>query len=68
VTTRLKAVIVTFQVDLREDDAEPLMQAIRQLRGVADVSPVPSNSEDHCARAMVRSELLLKIIELFNKT
>ena len=60
-TIRLKAVLVTFDQDIREDDAEAILNAIRCIKHVADVSPIPTNPEDHAARQRVRAELSGKI-------
>ena len=56
-TQRLKGVLVTFDRDIREDDAEAILTAIRMVRGVADVSPVEADSNDWMARQRVRSEI-----------
>lgn len=64
-TDRLKGVIVTFDNDIREDDAEAVLNAIRMVRGVLSVKPVVSSSEQHMAEERVRRELgekLLKVI------
>lgn len=67
-TTRLKAVLVTFDQDLREDDAEAIINAIRCVKHVADVSPIPTNPEDHAARSRVRAELSDKILGALRET
>ena len=38
-TDRLKGCTVVFDRDIRVDDAEHLLDAIRMLRGVIDVTP-----------------------------
>jgi hypothetical protein len=39
-TDRHAAYIVTLAEDIREDDAEATLNALRMVRGVADVQPV----------------------------
>jgi hypothetical protein len=63
-TARLKGLIVTLDHDIREDDIEPIVQAIRLIRCVASVAGIESNSEDHMARQRVRSELAEGINEV----
>jgi hypothetical protein len=57
VTDRLKGVVVTFETDLRTDDAEAIIEAIKMLRGVATVSPSVTDISDHMNRMRVRQEL-----------
>ena len=59
-STRLKGVLVTFEEDVREDDAAATLAAIRQIRGVLSVDPVPADIDDHMARARVRHEMWRK--------
>lgn len=46
-TDRFKGVLVTFDRDIREDDAEPLIDAIRMIRGVLEVKPYIEGGEDY---------------------
>jgi hypothetical protein len=64
-TDRLKGVLVTFDGDIRDDDAEALVNAIRCMRRVSDVSPILTDYEDHMARARVRDELWQKVRDAF---
>ncbi len=43
-TDRLNALIVILEHDIREDDAEPIINAIQQLRGVLQVEPHVADS------------------------
>lgn len=45
-TDRLKGCTVVFEKDIREDDAEALLNAIGCMRNVATVQPVIANSMD----------------------
>jgi hypothetical protein len=66
-TDRLKGVIVTFEQDIRDDDAEPMLAAIRMIKGVAGVSPLVSTSEDLMARTRVRCELSGELSDLIHR-
>lgn len=66
-TDRLKGVLVTFGQDIREDDAEKLLDAIRMLKGVIDVRPLVSSIEDDMARARVDFEWRERILDLLRK-
>lgn len=66
-TDRFKGVVVTFEKEMRSDDAEELINAIRCLRNVADVAPSVDNIDDHMNRTRVRRELLGEVFELIQK-
>lgn len=64
-TDRLNGVWVAFEGNIRVDDAEPIIQAIKQIRGVVAVEPHVADSSSWIADERARSELgqkLLKII------
>jgi len=64
-TTRHSGYLVVLEVDLREDDAQPLLDAIRLLRGVASVQPIESECGTQAiSDARVRSELAKKLHEV----
>lgn len=65
-TDRLKGVTVTFKTDIREDDAEATINAIRMIKGVLSVDPIMANYQDHVARVRLKHEIsdkLYKVIE-----
>lgn len=61
-TDRLNGVWVAFERDIREDDAESLISAIKHLRGVLAVEPKVSDSTDWMAEERARGELRKKLI------
>jgi hypothetical protein len=69
-TDRYAALVVTLKADIREDDAEPLIDAIRLLRGVASVRPVLAegdlrqNVADERANLATREMLLRALAAL----
>lgn len=66
-TDRIKGVYVTFDKDYRDDDAEPILQAIRMVRGVADVDPKVTSYEDHDARVKVADKFADDVLALYRK-
>jgi hypothetical protein len=66
-TDRVKGVTVSLDEDVRTDEIEPLLNAIRQIRGVSDVAVVTSRMDDWLARSRVRSELAKDFAELYKK-
>jgi hypothetical protein len=63
-TDRLKGVWVAFDRDIRTDDAEPLIEAIKQLRGVLSVTANVSDADDWMARERIRQELREQLWEV----
>jgi hypothetical protein len=61
---RLSGVIVTFEKDMRDDDAQELITAIQCIRNVASVDPVVVNSSDWINRQQVRHELRMKLFKV----
>lgn len=54
---RFNALTVVLDKDIRSEDAEPLMAAIRQLKGVLSVQGNVSSFETAVAEARVRRQL-----------
>ena len=50
-TDRIKGIYVALTNEVREDDIEPLISAIKQLRGVLDVEPDVAHYEHYAARS-----------------
>lgn len=51
-TASLNAVTVFFEENIREDDAESLVNALRWMKGVASVEPHVASAVDEHAGAM----------------
>lgn len=62
-TDRLNGVFVVFDRDFRVDDAEPLINAIKQLRGVASVEWNVTDPADVVATVRARYELGEKLMK-----
>jgi len=63
-TTRLKGFVVTLVEDVREDDAEAVMTALRMVRWVLSVQPVTADPGDEMIRYRVDTEWRKRIYEL----
>lgn len=57
-TDRINALIVVLEDSIRVDDAEPLMAAIRQLRGVAAVGVNVADHDSYIAYSLARAKLV----------
>lgn len=66
-TDRIKGFIVTLENDIREDDCEHIINAIKMVKGVIDVSPSISDSSDHMNRERVKYELKDKFYSFMKK-
>jgi hypothetical protein len=64
-TERLHGVYVAFERDIRVDDAESILNAIRCLRGVVAVESKVASFDDFVATSRIRSEMWQKIHDLF---
>ena len=63
-TNRIKGCTVVFERDIREDDAEAVLNAIRMVRGVLSVNPSLSTHEDWMAQERVKQEIGWKLWEI----
>ncbi|MEM5009345.1 hypothetical protein WKH57_01360 [Niallia taxi] len=62
-TERLKGLYVTFEKDIREDDAEYISNAIRMIKGVTSVNGIIVNAEDEMNRERIRLEFKRRMYE-----
>ncbi len=60
-TDRFNTLTVSLEHNIREDDAETLVSAICQLKGVLSVSGNVTSSTEWCAEERVRAELSKKL-------
>lgn len=67
-TNRVNGLFVALDRDIREDDVEVIMNAIRMIKGVADVDKNVVNDTDYFARTKIRNELEISLIKAIRKT
>ena len=60
-TDRLKGVVVTFEADIREDDAQEIINAIQMIKGVYSVSKSVRTHDDIMNRQRIRMEYREKL-------
>lgn len=63
-TDRFNALIVVLEKDIREDDAQAIIAAIGQLRGVLSVKGNVADIQTQIAQDRVRHELGGKLLEV----
>jgi hypothetical protein len=62
-TKTYKAFVVTLKEDIREDDAESLITALKMLKGVISVVPAETTNADTVAETRVKMEIRGKLLE-----
>ncbi len=63
-TDRVSALTVVLDQDIRVDDVEFIMNAIRAIRHVQSVKPIVSDWKLHVAEERVRREIYEKIFDV----
>lgn len=66
-TERIKALTVVLERDIREDDAAPLIAAIKLMRGVAGVETHIADFDHLAARIQVLNEIRDDIVAVLNR-
>jgi hypothetical protein len=66
-TDRIHSLTVVLADDIRIDDAGPLIEAIKQFRGVISVQGDVVDPSDHIARARVSARLYDAIMSVFRE-
>ena len=61
---RFHTLTVVLERDIRSDDAEQLLAAIRMMRGVMSVTGIVADFNSHMAEERARTELGKKLLEL----
>ena len=63
-TDRIKGLTVTLEPNMREDDAQAIIDAVRMVKGVIDVETHVADSDYHMARAAARVGMEKDLFEL----
>lgn len=66
-TTWINTLTVALESDMPQEDAEQLMAAIAQLRGVIGVMPTESSPDDWAAIQRARHQLRMRVIAAFDE-
>jgi len=65
-TDRFYALTVALEKDIRSDDAESILEAIKMIKGVRNVKPLVANPDTWMAEERARHELTMKLWEVLN--
>ena len=63
---RYNSLIVFLEQDIKDEDAKPLIEAIKQLRGVLGVQPNVSDMLSNLAEERARRTLIDKLWKVLN--
>lgn len=66
-TDRIKGLTVSLTHDIRDDDCQPIIDAIKMIKGVAGVEMHVTDQNDYMARQHVREDLRNIISEWFKR-
>jgi hypothetical protein len=67
-TDRFKGFIVVLDRDVREDDAEAIVTALKMVKGVKAVTPVETAADDYIVAHRVKSEIERSLWEWIDQT
>jgi len=63
-TTRFKGLTVTLIRDTREDDAQHIIDAINMIKGVMNVIPINSESDDWIIESRLKADIRSKMYDI----
>lgn len=55
--------VVTLASDLRDEDAQEVLSALRMIRGVLSVEPIMAGFDVHIATERARAEMRSRLLE-----
>jgi hypothetical protein len=62
-TFRFSGATVVFDRDIRTDDAEDILNALRCIKGVINVEPIVADYEQHMAYSRARHDLEMRLFK-----
>jgi hypothetical protein len=66
-TDRIKGFVVALDKDLRDDDVQETLNALRMIKGVVSVNPVIAKpGDDQIIRMRLENEFREKLLDLFH--
>lgn len=66
-TDRIKGLAVALEVDIREDDCQPLIDAILMMKGVVGVEANVKNTDDYYMKKQLKRELYKGFYDKMNE-
>jgi len=67
VTTRIRGLTIALTHDIREDDVDCLVSAIKQFKNVLSVNMIENMHNDWIAEERIKRELSQKLWDVLNK-
>lgn len=64
---RYHCLTVVLEKEFRDDDAEKIIDAIRMIRGVLEVSPHVADPETYSAQERARRDLTTKLFKILQE-
>ena len=65
-TDRVHSLTVVLEADVRDDDIQPVINAIRMIKCVIDVRPEVANITTHMAEKRARMDLQKQLWDVLN--
>jgi hypothetical protein len=66
-TDRIKGVLITFEKDICDDDAKPIIEALEMIKGVLTVKPYVTGMEDYMLYQKGHMDARKQIFEFLKK-
>jgi len=66
-TDRINTITIVLERDVRDDDIEPLVQALQMIRGVAAVKPNVAHVSDFMAEERAKRDMGHRILDAITK-
>lgn len=66
-TDRIKGLVVTLDKDIRDDDVQQIIDAIKMIKCVIGVSGSVRNIDDHINRVKIKHDLEMKIYKALDE-
>ncbi len=66
-TDRYIGFLVTLEKEMRCDDAESIITALKMVKGVSSVKPYVANLEDYLLYEKGKNEIRIKVMEFLSK-
>lgn len=64
---KIKGFVVTLEKDISIDDAQPIIEAIKMIKGIIHVETHNSTIDDFMNREIIKHEIREKFIKFYNE-
>lgn len=66
-TARIKGFKIALAQDIREDDAEHIITALKMIKGVVGVTPLEDSPEDYIQAIRIKAKVRDKLYDLIKQ-